>query len=199
MIATMSRDFLTLTLEDLLDQFAREARVPGAGPAAALTTATAAALVAMAGRFSRDTWVEARTTVAQAEALRRRALQLARDDADALEAFLAARDTTVEPRREARDFQLGRTLDRAADVPFAIAETAFDVALLALHAANHGDGDVRADAVTAALLAHGAARAAAHLVEVNLASGGEDERVRRVRELVRDAGTAADEAIAHHA
>ena len=193
----MARDFLTLPIEELLDQFARETRVPGAGPAAALTTAAAAALVAMAARFSRDSWAEAGTTVAQAEALRRRALQLARDDADALDAFLAARDPAVEPRLEARDFQLGRTLDRAADVPLAIAETACDVALLALHTANHGEGDVRADAVSAALLAHGAARAVAHLVDVNLASGGEDERVRRVHQAVRNAGAAAEEATAH--
>lgn len=192
----MARDFLTLSLEDLLDEFARETRVPGAGPAAALMTATAAALVAMVARFSRSSWPEAGTTVAQAEALRRRALELAREDADALEAFLAARDTSVEPRAEARDFHLGRTLERAADVPLAIAETACDVALLAVHAAERGDGEVRADAVTAALLAHGAARAAAHLVEVNLTSGLKDERVRRVQDLVRTAGAAAEQAIA---
>ena len=191
----MARDFLTLPIDELLDQFARETRVPGAGPAAALTTATAAALVAMAARFSRGSWAEAGTTVAQAEALRRRALQLAREDADALEAFLAARDTSVEPRPEARDFQLGRTLDRAADVPLAIAETACDVALLAVHAAERGDGEVRADAVTAAVLAHGAARAAAHLVEVNLASDADDERVRRVQDIVRTAGAAAAQAL----
>jgi formiminotetrahydrofolate cyclodeaminase len=190
----MARDFLTLPLEDLLDQFARETRVPGAGPAAALVVAVAAALVAMAARFSRDSWGEASTTVAQAEALRRRALQLAREDADALEAFLAARDTSVEPRAEARDFHLGRTLERAADVPLAIAETACDVALLAAHAAHLGDGEVKADAVTAALLAHGAARAAAHLVEVNLTSGVEDARVRRVHDLVRTAAGAAEQA-----
>jgi methenyltetrahydrofolate cyclohydrolase len=172
----MARDFLTLPLEDLLDQFARETRVPGAGPAAALVVAAAAALVAMAARFSRDSWSEASTTVAQAEALRRRALQLAREDA------------------EARDFHLGRTLDRAADVPLAIAETACDVALLAAHAAHLGDGEVQADAVTAALLAHGAAGAAAHLVEVNLASAPEDARVRRARDLARTAGEAAGRA-----
>jgi formiminotetrahydrofolate cyclodeaminase len=169
--------------------------VPGAGPAAALMTACAAALVAMAARFSRGSWAEAGTTVAQAEALRRRALQLAREDADALEAFLAARDTSVGPRPEARDFQLGRTLERAADVPLAIAEAACDVALLAVHAAEHGDGEVRADAVTAAVLAHGAARAAAHLVEVNLTSGEADERVRRVQDIVRTAGAAAAQAL----
>jgi formiminotetrahydrofolate cyclodeaminase len=91
---------------------------------------------------------------------------------------------------------LGRTLDRAAEVPLAIAEAACDVALLAAHAAERGDGEVRADAVTAALLAHGAARAAAHLVEVNLTSAVDDDRVRRVQDLVRTAGAAAEQAIA---
>ena len=112
----------------------------------------------MAARFSRGDWAEAGTTVAQAEALRRRAVSLARDVADALEAFLAAQEVS-DPRQEARDFELGRTLDRAADVPLAIAASACDVALLAAEVAGKGDGDVRADAVSAALMAHGAARA----------------------------------------
>src|SRR5438445_493669 len=55
----MARDFLTCTTEELLDELARETRVPGAGPAAALTVASAAALVAMAARFSRGSWPEA--------------------------------------------------------------------------------------------------------------------------------------------
>jgi hypothetical protein len=45
------------------------------------------------------------------------------------------------------------------------------------------------------VLAHGAARAAAHLVEVNLASAEGDSRVKRARDLVRAAGAAADEAV----
>ncbi len=190
----MARDFLTLPLDELLDEFARETRVPGAGPAAALATASAAALVAMAARFSRDSWAEATTTVAQAEALRRRSLQLARDDADALDAVLTARATPVDPRPEARDFQLGRTLARAADAPLAIGETACDVALLAAQVADCGDEDVRPEAAAAALLAHAAARVSAHLVEINLASAKGDERVRRAQDLVRTAAAAAERA-----
>src|SRR6266700_3024039 len=133
----MARDFLTLPIDELLDEFARETRVPGAGPAAAIATAAAAALVAMAARFSRDSWAEASTTVAQAEALRRRALKLAREDADALDAVLAA-----------RDFHLGRTLARAADAPLAIGETACDVALLAAQVADQGDPELRPEAAT---------------------------------------------------
>jgi formiminotetrahydrofolate cyclodeaminase len=190
------RDFLTLPIEDLLDEFARETRVPGAGPAAALATAAAAALVAMAARFSRDSWAEASTTVAQAEALRRRALQLAREDADALDAFLAARAVAVDPRPEARDFHLGRTLARAADAPLGIGETACDVALLAAQVADRGDGELRAEAVTAALLALAAVRVAAHLVEVNLASAPDDARVSRAHALLRTAAEAAETTLA---
>ena len=186
----MRRDLLSLPLEEYLDELAREERVPGAGPAAALTTAAAAALVAMVARRSQESWAEGATSVAQAETLRRRAERLARDDAEALELFLAARKGE-DPRPEARDFQLGRALDHAADVPLAIGEVSCDVALLAEHVAEHGDPEVRAEAAVAALLAHAGARAAAHLVGVNLAAGPEDERVVRVERLVAAAGDAA--------
>jgi methenyltetrahydrofolate cyclohydrolase len=192
----VGRDFLSLPLEEYLDELARETRIPGAGPAAALTTATAAALVAMAARYSRGCWDEASTTVAQAESLRRRATKLALEAADALDEFLAARETPVDPRPEARDFHLGRMLARAADVPLAIGETACDVALLAQHVADRGEPDVRADAAAAALLAHAATRAAAHLVEVNLAAASDDDRVVRARMLAAAAGDAAARATA---
>ena len=190
----MARDFLTLPIDELLDEFARETRVPGAGPAAALATAAAAALVAMAARFSRGSWADASTTVAQAEALRWCAMQLAREDADALDAFLAARATPVDPRPEARDFHLGQILTRAADVPLAIGETACDVALLAAQVADQGDPELRPEAAAAAVLGHGAARAVAHLVEINLGSAPDDERARRARDLVRTAAAAAERA-----
>jgi methenyltetrahydrofolate cyclohydrolase len=192
----MGRDFLSMPLEEYLDELARETRIPGAGPAAALTAAAAAALVAMAARYSRGSWEEATTTVAQAESLRRRATKLALEDAAALDDFLAARETPVDPRPEARDFHLGRTLARAADVPLAICETACDVALLAQHVADRGEPEVRADAAAAALLAHAATRAAAHLVEVNLAAASDDDRVTRARLLAAAAGDAAARATA---
>ena len=190
---------LSLTVDELLEELARGTPVPGAGSAAALVTASAAALTAMAGRCSRDSWVEAGAAVAQAESLRARAGVLAQEDADALEAFLAARAATAEPRREARDFLLGQALFLAADVPLAIAEIACDVALLAAHAAENCTDDVRPDAASAAALAYGAVRAAAHLVEVNLATAEGDARVTSARNLVRAARAAADEALSERA
>ncbi len=192
----MARDFVDLPLEAYLDELGRETRVPGSGPAAALTTAAAASLVAMAARFLRKEWQEARTVVIQAETLRRRAVDLAREDAAVLAAFISERDSPKDARQEARDFQLGRSLERAADVPLAIAATASDVALLAAHVAEHAQHDVRADAAGAALLAHGAARAAAHLVEINLAAAGDDERSRSAEAFERTAADAVRRALA---
>ena len=192
----MGRDFVDLPFPEYLDELARETRVPGSGPAAALTTAAAAALVAMAARFLRKEWDEAHTSVIQAETLRRRAVDLAREDAVALSAFISERDKPAEKRQEARDFQLGRSLERAADVPLAIAATASDVALLAAHVAEHAEHDIRADAAGAALLAHGAARAAAHLVAINLAAGSDDERSRAAARFERTAADAAASALA---
>jgi formiminotetrahydrofolate cyclodeaminase len=185
----------SLSFEELLDQLARGTPTPGAGSAAALVTAAAAALTAMAARSSRGSWPEAAAAVAQAESLRARAMALAQEDADALEAFLAERAPNPAQQREARDFRIGQALLRAADVPLVIAETACDVTLLAAHVAGRCDGDVRPDAASAAALARGAVAAAAHLVDVNLATAPGDARVVRARQLVRAADAAAREAL----
>jgi formiminotetrahydrofolate cyclodeaminase len=54
-------------------------------------------------------------------------------------------------------------------VPLRIAEAAADVAELASVAAAEGSPHLRPDATAAAALAEAATRAAAHLVEINLA------------------------------
>jgi formiminotetrahydrofolate cyclodeaminase len=66
-------------------------------------------------------------------------------------------------------------------VPLAIAEACADVVVLARALADRLDPALGPDLETAALLAAGAARAAAHLVEINLAVGSDDERAVRAR------------------
>ena len=60
------------------------------------------------------------------------------EDAEALDGVPRRSDPTPtsDAPAEMRDFRLGRTLDRAADVPLSIAEAACDVALLAAHIAE---------------------------------------------------------------
>ena len=176
--------FSSQTVEELCETVAAETSAPGGGSVAAIVTAFAASLTAMAARFATEQWEDAAGAVAQAEALRARVLPLAEEDANAYENFLVARRISEEVDSDIRDAAVGDALSRAADVPLAIAEAALDVASLAADLAEHGNPNLRGDAATAALLAEAAVRATANLVEINLATREGDERIERARELV---------------
>lgn len=199
-----------LPLERFLREVASEDLAPGAGYVAAVAVAMAAGLVAMTARRSRGQWPEAAGAAAQAEALRLRVAPLAEMNAEAYAAAVAAlrpeegasaeEGASVEgPSAEAsarRDDALARALARSARIPMQIGEAACDVAALAAEVAEHGEPGVRPDTAAAASLAEAGARAAATLVEANLATTPADERVTRVRELVSDASAARERALA---
>ena len=186
----MSR-LLSLSVRELLDAAASEAPTPGGGSVAALVGALAAAVVEMAARASTG-WTEAGAVVAQAAALRRRLEELAPANDEAYEHAIAALGAPTGRSQEQRDWMLSSSLDRAAALPLAVAEAASCVAELASVVADAGDPQWRADAAAAAMLALGATRAAAHLVEVNLAVGERDERRVLATKLVRDAAAVAE-------
>jgi formiminotetrahydrofolate cyclodeaminase len=193
--------YLDHSLTAFLDGLAARERAPGGGSAAALTVAFAAGLVAMVARSSRDVWEDAPGVAAQALTLQDRASSLAGTDAeawdDALAALRAAADPTESEGNGARgDLELERKLERAAAIPLEIAELGADTALLAAHAGEHGDLAYRADAAAAAALAAGGARAAAHLVEVNLGMRPDDERLARARSSEKAATEAAERLLA---
>jgi formiminotetrahydrofolate cyclodeaminase len=176
--------FADQSVTELCDTVAAETSAPGGGSVAAVVTAFAAALVAMAARFSRDQWEDAYGVVAQAESLRTRVLPLADEDAKAYESVLEALRLPPDIGPDRRDEALGAALSLAADVPLAIAEAALDVATLAAELTERGNPNLRGDAVTAALLAEAAVRATANLVEINLGTREGDARLERAREFV---------------
>jgi methenyltetrahydrofolate cyclohydrolase len=193
--------YLDLTLERFLERLAMRDQAPGGGSAAAITVAFAAGLVAMVARTSRGFWEEAPGVAAQALTLQDRAASLTKTDAeawdDALAALRAAADPT-EPMGNGShaDFELERKLSRAAAIPLEIAELGADTAVLAAHAGERGDPGYRADACAAAALAAGAARAAAYLVEANLAMRAGDERLVRAQASEKAATEAAERLLA---
>jgi formiminotetrahydrofolate cyclodeaminase len=187
-------DLLELRVREFLDEIAAEGRTPGGGSAAALVTAIAAGLLAKVARGSRDTWPEAAGITAQAECLRDRATPLAQADAEQYEAALRARAETGDEQDERRDFALGQAYAKAAEPPLEIVRTANDVAQLAIVVAENGEPALRADAVTAALLAAAAASSAAELVAVNLTASVSDPRVLEAGKLVEEAARAAEAA-----
>ena len=161
----------------------------GGGEAAALTAAAAAALCEAAARGSGGEGMGG--AAAQAKALRQRAERLAADNASAYADALRALGEVDAATGGGRDEQLGAVLARAADVPLAIAELAADVAALAAELAGDADSAIRGDVVSAAILAEGAARAAAHLVSINLSATAAGPRVRAARRSSERATDAA--------
>jgi methenyltetrahydrofolate cyclohydrolase len=176
--------FQDVTVQELCETIAAQTSAPGGGSVAAIVTAFAASLTAMAARFATDHWEDAPGAVAQAEALRARVLPLAEEDARAYESFLLARRMSKDFDPQVRDAAIGEALSRAADVPLAIAEAALDVASLAAELVERGNPNIRGDAATAVLLSEAAVRATANLVEINLGTREGDERIERARELI---------------
>ena len=122
------------SVDALLDALASDEPLPASGTAAALVAAMAAGLVSKVARVSRE-WEDGQGVAAQARALRVRLALLATADTEAYGAALAAMRLPRRLPQEQRDAILGRSLERAADVPLAIADAAADVAELAAAAA----------------------------------------------------------------
>jgi methenyltetrahydrofolate cyclohydrolase len=179
-----------LSVRELLDAAASQEPTPGGGSIAALTAACAAGLVTMAARNSTD-WDAAGGIAAQAATLRRRLEELAPENDEAYQRALAALRRPHELEAQSRDEAIGVSLERAAAIPLAIAEVAANVAELAAVVAEEGDPRSRGDAAAAAMLALGATRAAAHLVEINLGVRELDERRLRANRFAADAAAAS--------
>ena len=187
--------FDDLSVRGLLDEAASEALTPGGGALAALTGALAAGLVEMAARNSPD-WELRGAAVAQAKVLRERLAELAPLNDEVYEQALASLQLPDGVDEGSRRALIGTSLERAAAFPLAIAEAASNVAELAAVVSEDGDPTVRADATAAAMLALGATRAAAHLVEINLGVLEHDERLLRATRLAADAAAASARSLA---
>jgi methenyltetrahydrofolate cyclohydrolase len=159
------------TLERFLERLASTDPAPGGGGSVAVATAMAAALVEMAAGLSTDRIAEAADIGAQASGVRRRALTLADEDAAAytrvLDAFRRRRETDTDAGRQ----EIHEALEGATAVPLEVAELAAEVAGLANRLVAGGNPNLEGDAAAAVHLARAATRAAARLVELNVAQG----------------------------
>jgi formiminotetrahydrofolate cyclodeaminase len=166
------------------------------GAAAALAVALAADLAAQVARASSE-WNERGGALAQADAIRDRAIELAAEVGHAYQVALATlsralAEPTATPAAGTPD--LGEALERAVEPLLQVGAAASDAAELAELVARCGSSLVRADAVAATMLATAAAEMCAHLVEVNLLVTGDDERARRAREIVASAAASRESA-----
>jgi formiminotetrahydrofolate cyclodeaminase len=185
-------NYLELTVQGFLERIAAAEQAPGGGSAAAITVAAAAGLVAMVARCSTGSWPDAAGVAAQALQVQKRAGPLASTDAKVWDDALDALRKAGAGGGAGDDAALEQKLELAAAVPLEIAQLGADVADLAALAAERCEGAYQADAVAAASLAAGAAKAALHLVEVNLGVRGDDKRLKRARESEQAASAAAE-------
>lgn len=200
------------TLWEVLDDLAHGRQsAGGGGAAAAVAAAAAAAAVAMAARASRPGWNDAGGAIALAETQRACLHAMAERDAAAYGKARALllrtgrdrdhRGVAVAPRAlaqtsaEQRERELADALTLAAVEPLRIAEAAAEVAQTAAWVANEGAADHRPDAIAAACLAEGAARAAAQLVEINMGLRPDDELAARARAASEAAAQARRQAL----
>ena len=177
-------EYTELPLGHFLDMVASREPAPGGGVSAAVAVALAAALTAMAARFSTGHLDDAEAIAGKAEELRSRVMPLARADAAAygrvLDAYRIPHDDDEGERRR----RIREALSEAADVPLSIAEVGAEVAGKAARLVEEGNPNLRGDAMTATVLAGAGVRAAATLVEINVSAGGADDRLPRVDQLL---------------
>jgi formiminotetrahydrofolate cyclodeaminase len=188
-------EYLDLRLGDFLERLGAGKPAPGGGSASALTVALAAGLVVMVARRSADSWQDAGGVAAQALALQARTAPLALADAKVWEQALEALETAGR-NGDSVEGELEDKLEQSAAVPLQIADAAADTAQLAALAAELGEGTYRPDAAAAAVLAAACAKAAAHLVAVNLTVQTGDERLARAQASETRAAEAAARALA---
>lgn len=180
-----------LPLRDLLARVADGTPAPGGGSVCAVGCSLAASLVEMAATFTlarselADRHDRMREVQARAAELRHEALGLAERDLGAYAPVLEALALPVaSPERAARlqAAQLG-----AAEPPRALARLGAELAGLGAELACGGNPNLVGDAVTAVLLAEAACRAAAGLVELNLAGFSGEVGGHRTADSVRRA------------
>ena len=191
--------FADQSLHDLLEAVAAQRPAPGGGCTVAWAGAFGAGLVEMAASFTlvRPKYAGVHHRMAdvrrEAKILRRRLLELGEADAEVYEpVILAMRMPDHHPERAAK---LEAAQSAAAEVPLETAEAAARVAELAAETARVGNLHLKGDSVSAAMLAEGASRAAARLVEINLA-GSDDPRLERAAAAIRRGAAARQDALA---
>ena len=181
-----------LPLNEVMERLAQRTPAPGAGTAAALSCSLAAGLIEMAARF--DSSISSEARLLRASALRERALELAERELHSYEPVLEALAMPAGDRQ--RETRLAAARSAASAAPLAIAGIGAQLAGIAAECATHGSEHLIGEAITAAELADGACRAAAHLVRINLRDSPGDPRRTEVRGLVQTAAEALEEAFA---
>lgn len=174
-------DISRWSFQELLEALASDAPTPGGGTAAAAAGAMGAALAEMVATLtlSREKYAAAHDAVRPiaeaAAAARAELLELARRDAEAYEAVVAARrlPKETEEQKAARSSAIAEATRRATEIPMETARLTVRLLETLPELVEKGNPNAASDAGAAALLLEAATEAALLNVGINL-SGSED-------------------------
>ncbi|ACZ19145.1 Formimidoyltetrahydrofolate cyclodeaminase [Thermanaerovibrio acidaminovorans DSM 6589] len=183
-----------MTVASFVAELASDSPAPGGGSVAALCGALGGALSAMVATLTvgkekyKDSWEVMERVAEDARGLYGRFLDLMEEDTEAFNAFMAARRMPKEtPEEKAlRAKAMDEASRRTALVPLNTLRLCSQLVQVAAEAAKFGNPNAVTDAGTAALLARGAAKAAAYNVFINLPGMDDQEFVESCKREVRE-------------
>jgi formiminotetrahydrofolate cyclodeaminase len=146
----------------------------------------AAGLVEKSARLSVTHWIGAANIGKRAAALREQATLMVETDATAYTDFMEATRAARGLHTAERERIIGPARKRIVEVPLAIVRAAAEVAGLGVQMVEHGNPNLRSDAVTAVHLAAAAAEGAAATIAADVKTAA-DERLTEARALAKDA------------
>jgi formiminotetrahydrofolate cyclodeaminase len=187
-------DFSRQTLQEFLGALASDAPTPGGGTAAAVAGAMGAALAGMVATLtlSREKYAAAHDAVRPigeaAAAGRAELLALARRDAEAYDAVVAARrmPKESEEQKAARARAIAAATRQAAETPMETARLAVRILESLPELVEKGNPNAASDAGAAALLLEAAAEAALLNVSINLGGAEDPDFVSRMQKETAD-------------
>ena len=175
-------EFSKDSLTGFLDALASEAPTPGGGTAAATAAAMGAALTEMVSglTLSKEKYAASHDAVRPiaeaARAARRNFLALAREDAEAYDAVVAARrlPKASDEEKQSRDRAIAAANRRATEVPMRTARAAAALLARLPVLVERGNPNAASDVGSAALLLDAATEAALLNVGINLSGNAAD-------------------------
>lgn len=160
--------------------------VPAGGSAAAAAAAMAAGLVEKSARLSATHWIGAANIGKRSAVLRQEATRMIEADAAAYTDFMQATRAARGLHTAERERIIGPARNRIVEVPLEIVRTAAEVAGLGVQMAEHGNPNLRSDAVTAVHLAAAAAQGAAATIAADVKAAS-DARLTEAKSLAKAA------------
>lgn len=179
-----------LSVEEFIRETGSDSPAPGGGSIAALTGASAAALIEMVANLTigkegyEDVQDEIKEIQKKSSAYKEKLLGLIDEDANSfnqvIKGFRMPKETDEE--KEVRKKTIQEGYKHASNVPFSIGETAYELLDLAERVVEIGNKNAITDGAVAAMSARNAVHGAFYNVKINIGSIKDEEFVKDKRE-----------------